>query len=64
MKWILQYLRETSHVNLVYDKSSDISREIVSYIDFDFVGDLDRKKSLTRYVFTLCGSAISWKATL
>ena len=63
MKWIPWYLRGISHVGLVYDKSRDISREIVGYVDFDFAGDLDRK-SLTRYVFTLCGSVISWKATL
>ena len=64
VKWILQHLRGTSHVGLVYDKNFDISREIVGYVDFDYVGDLDRRRSLTRYVFTLCGSVISWKATL
>ena len=25
---------------------------------------MDRRRSLTQYVFTLCGSVISWKATL
>ena len=28
------------------------------------MGDLDRRRSLTGYTFTLSGSAISWKATL
>ena len=64
MKWILRYLRWTSHVGLVYDKSSDISKEIVGYVDFDYVGDLNRRRSLIGYVFILCGSVISWKATL
>ena len=64
VKWILRHLRGTSHVGLVYDKVFDISREIVGYVDFDYVGDLDRRRSLTRYVFTLCGNVISWKATL
>ena len=59
MKWILRYLRWTSHVSLVYDKSSDISKEIVGY-----VGDLDSRRSLIGYVFILCGSVISWKETL
>ena len=64
MKWILRYLRETSHVGLVYDKNIDIYKEIVGYVDFDYAGDLDRRRSLTEYVFTLCDSVISWKATL
>ena len=28
------------------------------------MGDLDKKRSLTGYTFTLLGCAISWKATL
>ena len=64
VKWILPYLREISHVGLVYDKSIDISGEIVGYVDSDYVGDLDIRRSLTRYVFTLCGNVISWKTTL
>lgn len=34
------------------------------YIDSDFMGDLDKRLSLTDYVFTLGRYAISWKATL
>ena len=64
VKWILQYLRGTSHVDLLYDKIIDIYGEIVGYVDSDYAGDLDKRRSLTGYVFTLCGSVISWKATL
>ena len=64
VKWILAYLRGISHVGLVYDKSIDISGEIVGYVDSDYIGDLDIRRSLTRYVFTLCGNVISWKTTL
>ena len=60
---ILWYLRKTSHVCLVYDKSRDVSEIIVGYVDFDYVEDLNRR-SLTRYVFTLCGSVINWITTL
>ena len=42
----------------------DIYGEIVGYVDSDYAGDLDKRRSLTGYVFTLCGSVISWKATL
>ena len=64
VKWILQYLRGTSHVDLLYDKIIDIYGEIVGYVDSDYAGDLDKRRSLTGYVFTLCGNVISWKATL
>lgn len=33
-------------------------------IDSDYVEDLDRRRPLTEYVFTLCGGVISWKVTL
>ena len=59
VKWILWYLRGTSHVGLVFDKSSVISKEIVGYVDSDYVGDLDGRRSLTGYIFTLYGSVIS-----
>ena len=59
VKWILWYLRGTSHDGLVYDKSIDISGKIVGYVDFDYAIDLDIRKPLIGYVFTLCGSAIS-----
>ncbi|KAG8492460.1 hypothetical protein CXB51_009588 [Gossypium anomalum] len=37
---------------------------VIGYVDADFAGDLDRRRSLTSYVFTIRGCAISWKATL
>ncbi|KAG8502376.1 hypothetical protein CXB51_000462 [Gossypium anomalum] len=37
---------------------------VIEYADADFAGDLDRRRSLTGYVFTIGGCAISWKATL
>ena len=33
-------------------------------MDPDYVGDLDKRRSLTGYVFSIGGCAISWKATL
>ncbi|KAG8481466.1 hypothetical protein CXB51_026218 [Gossypium anomalum] len=37
---------------------------VIGYIDANFAGDLDRRRSLTGYVFTIGGCAISWKAAL
>ncbi|KAG8503654.1 hypothetical protein CXB51_001636 [Gossypium anomalum] len=37
---------------------------VIGYVYVDFAGDLDRRRSLIGYVFTIRGCAISWKATL
>ena len=33
-------------------------------MDSDYAGNLDKRRSLTGYVFIVGGCAISWKATL
>uniref|UniRef100_A0ACD5TP50 Uncharacterized protein n=1 Tax=Avena sativa TaxID=4498 RepID=A0ACD5TP50_AVESA len=37
---------------------------LVGYVDSDFAADLDKRRSLTGYVFNVGGCAVSWKATL
>ncbi|OAE35676.1 hypothetical protein AXG93_1154s1300 [Marchantia polymorpha subsp. ruderalis] len=40
-------------------------KRIFKYLrDSDYVGDVDSRRSMTSYVFTLGGSVVSWKATL
>ena len=34
------------------------------YCDADFAADLNRKRSLIGYIFTLGGNVISWKSSL
>lgn len=34
------------------------------FVDASLAGDLDERRSLTRYVFTLFGCGISWKASI
>ncbi len=58
MKWILRYLKGTPDVSLTFDRAK-MSDSVVGYVDSDFVGDLDKRRSLIGY-----GSAINWKATL
>nr|GMD40766.1 Retrovirus-related Pol polyprotein from transposon TNT 1-94 [Ipomoea batatas] len=60
--WILRYLKGTSSLGLVFDRSSSVSTDIVGFVDFDYGGDLDRRRSLSNYIFTLRNCAISWKA--
>jgi hypothetical protein len=63
VKWILRYLKGTSHFGLLFDKNPGKEIGVVRFIEgffgFDFVGDLDKRHSISGYVFSLCGSAIS-----
>ncbi|KAH9670424.1 hypothetical protein KPL70_016984 [Citrus sinensis] len=61
VKRILRYIRGTSDVALCYGGSEFTVR---GYVDSDFAGDLDKRKSTTSYVFTLAGAAISWVSKL
>ncbi|WRX14855.1 Integrase [Theobroma cacao] len=51
----------TIEVGLVCEGGANISRNVVGFSKSDFAGDLDSKRSRMEYVFTLSGSAISWK---
>ncbi|KAH9723668.1 hypothetical protein KPL70_007189 [Citrus sinensis] len=61
VKRILRYIRGTSDVALCYGGSEFTVR---GYVDSDFAGDLDKRKSTTGYVFTLAGAAVSWVSKL
>ena len=56
VKHILKYLRRMRDYMLVY-RCEDLIP--IGYIDFDFHSDLDFRKSISGYVFTLGGGAIS-----
>uniref|UniRef100_A0A3Q7EY05 Reverse transcriptase Ty1/copia-type domain-containing protein n=1 Tax=Solanum lycopersicum TaxID=4081 RepID=A0A3Q7EY05_SOLLC len=54
--------RSTSDVGLIY--GGDTQCLVTGYSDSDYAGDVDTRRSMTGYVFTLGGSVVSWKATL
>ena len=56
VQWIFRYLRGTSSACLQFGKSRD---GLVGYVDSDYAGDLDKRRSLTGYVFTIGGCAVS-----
>jgi len=61
VKWILKYLKGSSDMALCYDgKGLRLHR----YVDSDFAGDVDSRKSTTSYVFTLKSVAVSWVSRL
>ena len=57
VKWVLRYLRGTSDYCITYNSGCEL---VCGYVDSDFAGDLDKRRSTSGYVFTLTGGAISW----
>jgi len=52
----LRYIKGTSVVALCYKGSEPIAKD---YVNSDFVGDLDKRKSNMGYVFTIAEGVIS-----
>jgi hypothetical protein len=61
VQWILRYLCGSSNACLCFGKSGD---SLFGYVDLDYAVDLDRRRSLSRYVFIIGGYAVRWKACL
>ena len=51
MKRIFWYLKGTSDIGLVYGDKDP--RLVTGYSDSDYAGDVDCRRSMTGYVFTL-----------
>src|SRR5690606_1419300 len=62
IKWILKYLRGESKTSLTFVKSSVCSIE--GFSDSDYSADLDRRRSVTGYVFKVWGNTVSWRSNL
>ena len=61
VKWVLLYLRGTSDYCITFNNNSDF---VCGFVDLDFAGDLDKRRSTSGYVFTLAGGTISWMSKL
>jgi len=56
VKRILRYIKGTLGVALCFEGSKNF---VKGYIDSDFASDLDKRKSINNYVFTVVGGAVS-----
>lgn len=61
VKWILRYLQGTVGLSLQFGRSRN---DLTGYVDADYGGDRDCRRSMTGYIFTVGKCAISWKASL
>ncbi|XP_031287627.1 secreted RxLR effector protein 161-like [Pistacia vera] len=64
LKWILRYLQGSKSVGIVFSKNKEEKYCIRGYVDADYAGDFDKRKSTSGFVFTLWGNMISWKSKL
>ena len=60
IKIILKYLRRTKDIFLIYGNGE---LKLEGYIDSSFQSDIDDSKSMSGYIFTLNGGAVSWKSS-
>ncbi|KAL7102129.1 hypothetical protein ACP275_08G099900 [Erythranthe tilingii] len=63
-KWILKYIKGSNYLSLIFSRQSNSKDFVTSFVDSDYAGSIDTRKSLTVFVFTMFGTAISWKANL
>ncbi|PHT45001.1 hypothetical protein CQW23_14159 [Capsicum baccatum] len=61
VQWIFIDLHGSADIYLQYGQNI---KGVIEYVDSNFAGDHDKRRSLIGYVFTIGGCAISWKATL
>ena len=63
-KWMLRCLKGTVDHGIVYGRVNKSADQVQGYVDSDFAGKLDKRRSITGYVYILCGGAVSCKASL
>lgn len=62
VKWLLRYIKGSTDLKLMFTRSNNM--KVQGYCDSDFAADLDRRRSISGYVFTIGGNVVSWKSSL
>ena len=62
IKHVLRYLRGTAGYKLTYGGRPGASLLFDGYCDSDWGSNIDDRRSITGYVFTLGGGAVSWQS--
>ena len=61
---VLQYVRGTYDQGISYcDLGAEVNYKLIGWVDSDFGSDHDTRKSMTGYLMSLNGGAISWKSS-
>ena len=46
-------------VGKLFERDDTLGQGVIGYVDSDYAGDLDKRRSTTEYVFTFAGGPIS-----
>jgi len=58
------YLRGTYNEGITYcDPGEERRNKLTGWVDSDFAADPDTRKSMTGYLFSLNGAAVSWRSS-
>ena len=63
VKWIFRYLNGTAGYGILFARQHG-DNSMVGYVDSNYAGNIDDRRSTTGYVFTLSGGPIYWRSTL
>ena len=58
------YIQKTMDVGLLFERDDTLGQGVIGYVDSNYAGDFDKRRSITGYVFTFVRGSISWKFTL
>jgi len=60
LKRVYRYLHGMTDTHLIYRKMSEMS--LLGYVDTDWAGDVNDRRSISGYTFVTAGAAISWSS--
>lgn len=60
VKRIMRYVKGTSHHRISYRRNTN--EPIEGYVDADWAGEVDERRSYSGYVFILAGGAVTWSS--
>ena len=63
MKWIFRYLNGIARYAILFARKHG-NNSVVGYVDSNYPGNMDDRRSTTGYVFTLLGGPIFWRSTI
>ena len=59
---VLAYIKGTLNHKILYSKELGGSTKPLGYVDADYGGDLDTRRSTSRYVFLMARGPVSWSS--
>ena len=64
VKWIFRYSKGSFDYGIIYGLCKTDNVQVEGFVYSDYADSIDTRKSITGYVFKVCGGVVSWKAGL